>query len=555
VALFTSPLVIAADPIRDLQNNAVEQNKSDVAHWGLDPDNYTQWSSHSLRLIPVYTFGTANGGPGVDLKSYLGDHSPYRTEAGVREIYGFVPTHTVNPQAEYGDQTCVAELQRAAAKAGKKHIFLVIFDGMDWQTTQAAAIYQSGKVGYTAGRGAGLHMLDYTADGTTQYGYVVTAPTNDGTDEDVSTQTIANPGGTRPGGFNAVKAGATPWTLGSEHAYLLGRSAEGGPGEHPYPDSANTATALCSGQKSYNNAINVDSSGNQVSTVAHELQQEGWSVGVVTSVPISHATPAAAYGHNVGRDDYQDLSRDLVGLASVAHPNDPLPGVDVLIGTGYGDIRKEAKGQGSNYIPGNAWIADQDLHTIDAANGGKYIVAQRTAGTDGADLLQHAADQAASEHRRLFGFFGSNAGHLPFRTADGDYVPARGRGGKPPESYSADELKENPTLAEMTAAALTVLQDNPHGSWLLVEAGDVDWANHDNNLDNSIGAVISGDMAIKIITDWVEQHSNWNESLLIVTADHGHDLNLLKPEVIAEAGRQRLEVGDRKPEVEGRKSE
>ena len=40
-------------------------------------------------------------------------------------------------------------------------------------------------------------------------------------------------------------------------------------------------------------------------------------------------------------------------------------------------------------------------------------------------------------------------------------------------------------------------------------------------------------MAIKAITDWVEQHSNWKESVLIVTADHGHDLTLDKPDVIA----------------------
>jgi alkaline phosphatase len=63
----------------------------------------------------------------------------------------------------------------------------------------------------------------------------------------------------------------------------------------------------------------------------------------------------------------------------------------------------------------------------------------------------------------------------------------------------------------------------------LVESGDVDWANHDNNLDNSIGAVLSGDAAVRRITDWVDQNSDWNESLLIVTADHGHYLILDQP--------------------------
>jgi alkaline phosphatase len=66
--------------------------------------------------------------------------------------------------------------------------------------------------------------------------------------------------------------------------------------------------------------------------------------------------------------------------------------------------------------------------------------------------------------------------------------------------------------------------------WLMVEPGDVDWANHDNNLDNAIGAVLSGDAAVQVITNWVEQHSNWQDSLLIVTADHGHYLHVTQPE-------------------------
>lgn len=51
-----------------------------------------------------------------------------------------------------------------------------------------------------------------------------------------------------------------------------------------------------------------------------------------------------------------------------------------------------------------------------------------------------------------------------------------------------EDITENPTPAEMTTAALTVLQKREKGFWLMVEAGDVDWANHDNNIDTSIGA-------------------------------------------------------------------
>src|SRR5690606_25344490 len=112
------------------------------------------------------------------------------------------------------------------------------------------------------------------------------------------------------------------------------------------------------------------------------------------------------------------------------------------------------------------------------------------------------------------------------------------------ERYSEEDRVENPTLADMTAAALEVLSapdpdrsaDGSGGDadadtekaippfWMLVEAGDVDWANHANNLDNSIGAVLSGADAFRTITQWVEDHHAWEDTVVFVTSDHGHFL-------------------------------
>ena len=88
----------------------------------------------------------------------------------------------------------------------------------------------------------------------------------------------------------------------------------------------------------------------------------------------------------------------------------------------------------------------------------------------------------------------------------------------------------------MTAVALMLLSQNENGFWLLVESGDVDWANHGNNVDNSIGAVLSGDAAFKTITRWVELNDAWDETLLIVTADHGHYLVLDQPQELVDSG-------------------
>lgn len=528
----------ADDTLRDLQTRAIQSGRAEFGHWGPDRDNYKGWQTHSNRLIPVYTFGTKNGGPGVDLDSYTGANSAYRSEAALARIYGRVPTHTLNPAADYLDQTDLAALQRAAFAAGRKYVFLVVFDGMDWQTTWAAAIYSRKQVGYRSGRGTGTHFQDYTACGTTQFGFMVTTPHNEGTAVDVDSQELKNPGGKLPGGYNAQKAGANPWTPGDDPFYIISKSAdaENRPREHAVPDSAATATALCSGMKTYNASINIDATGQQGPTVAREAQARGQAVGVVTSVPISHATPACAYANNVHRNDYQDLSRDLLGRPSIAHPRTPLPGVDVLLGGGFGDERKLDKGQGTNFVPGNAWITADDLHAIDVAHGGRYQVALRQKDVPGRERLLAAARTAADCGQRLFGLYGVPAtkGNLPIATANGDFYPTIGAKSKE-YRYTPEELRENPTLADMTAAALLVLERNPRGFWLMVEAGDVDWANHDNNLDASIGAVNCGDAAVKVITDWVECHSNWQESLMIVTADHGHYLVLEKPELLTGA--------------------
>jgi alkaline phosphatase len=574
-AVMTSALVclttddLQADHIRELQTSAIAANKAEFGHWGHDPANYKHWGSHSNRLIPVYTFGTltpnavknADGsysklGP-LDLRNFNGANSAYRSEAKLKRLYGRVPTNTLNPSAEYLDQTNIYDIQQAAFANGRKYVFLVIFDGMDWDTTRAAAIHKTQSIAYTEGRGTGLHMQDYTAGGTTQFGFMCTSPHNAGTKTDATLQVVLNPGGTLFGGYNPERGGPNPWTPGNDGPYLISKS-EQKPFLHAYTDSSSSASSMTAGIKTYNDGVNMDYAGQPVRTIAHWAQEQGYSVGAVTSVPISHATPACAYAHNVERDDYQDLTRDMLGLKSIVHPTEPLPGLDVVIGAGYGDVRNKegkdgadaaaaakatAEGKtveptknpaGANFVPGNAYLTEADLKAVDVRHGGKYVTAVRTKGVSGKQRLQEAAREAAASKQRLLGFYGvSKTKHLPFATADGQYDPTIGRAGKDKiEKYSPEDLFENPLLTDMTSAAIEVLSKNKQGFWLMVESGDVDWANHDNNIDNSIGAVYSGDAAIKTITDWVEKHSNWNESLLIVTADHGHYLVLEKPELL-----------------------
>jgi alkaline phosphatase len=351
---------------------------------------------------------------------------------------------------------------------------------------------------------------------------------------DVDNQTVAPATLSGPGGYSAEFGGRAPWSAPKDPSYLIGKPQVAGAPKHPYPDSAATATSIFTGVKTYNAAIGVDAYGAPAVSIAHELQRQGWAVGAVTAVPISHATPASTYGHNVARDDYQDLSRDLLGRPSISHPAEPLPGMDVVIGSGFGVESKKDNSQGKNFVAGNRYLPKDDLDAIDVKNGGKYVVAQRTAGRDGSDVLKEGTKAAIEKNSRFFGFFGAGKAHLPFRTANGDYRPVPGRT-KVAELYDSADIQENPTLREMAEAALSVLSRDEEGFWLMVEAGDVDWANHDDNLDNSIGAVLSGDDAVRGIAEWVDANGGWDETIMLVTADHGHSMYIADPQAIADA--------------------
>ncbi len=551
VAIAATLPACAEDRLRGLQDAAIKSKDQKVArayHFGSQGPNdvFSNHASHTNRMVPVYVFGRK-----ADLGSVTGSNSRYRTAEGVKPLYGVVPANTVNPEAEYADQSDLYKVQKDAVDRGAKYIFTVWFDGLDWDTTRAAAIVKAGKVAYGEGKGTGLDFQDYDAGGTAQFGFVVTSPTHDKNVPDVDAQTVTIPASSLGGGYDPMIAGPTPWTPGplfeKARGYLKGSSANEadragvasvGRVLHAYTDSAPSAGEYATGVKAYNNGINVADDGRFLPTLYGDLQKSGWKVGTVTSVPFDHASPAAMYAHDVHRDDYQDLGREMLGLPSIVEQTgkwSPGAGLDVVIGCGYGQVAKpqELTHQGKNVVPPSLYLADPDLAAVDARNGGKYVVVRTEPGVDGSAAVKAAASKAAADGKRLFGYFGSKTiNHLPYRTADGDYRPVAGIGGRA-ESYTADDVKANPTLAAMTEAALTTLAASKKPFALFVEAGDVDFALHDNNLDNAVGAIFSGEEAIRAIIAWVEKNSSWDESVLIVTSDHGHYLVVDDPSALA----------------------
>ena len=72
----------------------------------------------------------------------------------------------------------------------------------------------------------------------------------------------------------------------------------------------------------------------------------------------------------------------------------------------------------------------------------------------------------------------------------------------------------------MSLAALNVLDDDPDGFFLMIEGGAVDWAGHANQPGRVIEEQIAFDQAVRAVVDWVKTHSDWSETLLVITGDH-----------------------------------
>jgi len=84
----------------------------------------------------------------------------------------------------------------------------------------------------------------------------------------------------------------------------------------------------------------------------------------------------------------------------------------------------------------------------------------------------------------------------------------------------------------MAVAALDVLESRGQ-FWLMIEAGDVDWGSHANNIDTTIGATKSGAAAFTAVARWIEAHGGWDDTVVLVTSHHGHAFVLTDPAALA----------------------
>lgn len=275
--------------------------------------------------------------------------------------------------------------------------------------------------------------------------------------------------------------------------------------DYQVPDSAGTMTAIITGVKTNMGLLSVNQKvkrgqhqsvkGNRLTTLFELAEQSGLSTGIVSTANVTHATPGACYAHSPERNWESDAN------LSEAARNDGFPDIArQLIEFSYGDGLELVLGGGRKFFLPNSKV-DPEYNTLKGMR------------LDGRDLAQdwlklprsayvwnkkqfNEIDVQRTDH--LLGLF--EPGYMKY------------------EHDRAKDTAGEPSLSMMTSKAIDFLSSKKKGYVLVVEGGRIDHAHHGNNayraLTETIEFARSVDVAIR--------KTNRRDTLIIVTADHGH---------------------------------
>ncbi|PHR49931.1 MAG: alkaline phosphatase [Fluviicola sp.] len=232
-------------------------------------------------------------------------------------------------------------------------------------------------------------------------------------------------------------------------------------------DSAAGGSAWGGGVRVPNGSLNMSASGEAFEPILQKFKKAGKKVGCVTTVPITHATPASFCVTKKSRSLQPEIAEEYLKLK-----------FDVMMGGGeeyFHPLKREDK---------------RDLFAAFSENG--FDVARN----------KSELKEFLSSENPLLGVFHESA--LPY-TVD----------------QSSDKKLQQlvPTIAEMTRIAIDKMKSNEDGFVLQVEGGKVDWAAHANDTGGLIYDQAAFDEAIQVALDFAEGR---DDTLIIVTTDHGN---------------------------------
>lgn len=232
-------------------------------------------------------------------------------------------------------------------------------------------------------------------------------------------------------------------------------------------DSAAGGSAWGGGQRVFNGRLNQDENGNCHKPILQKFKAAGKSVGCVTTVPITHATPASFCICNENRRNQGDIAKQYIDLK-----------FDVMLGGGLEFFDKSLRKDG------------EDVFGSFENQG--YGVAKNKSELSALRFI----------NKPILGVFHESA--LPYTI----------------DHLNDDTHKKNiPTLREMSLFAIEKMSSNPNGFVMQIEGGKVDWAAHGNDVAGLIYDQIAFDETVAAVMDFARKDGN---TLVIVTTDHGN---------------------------------
>lgn len=230
------------------------------------------------------------------------------------------------------------------------------------------------------------------------------------------------------------------------------------------PDSASTATSISTGHKTYSGTINMDEKmETPYETIAEKLKDQlGYKVGILSSVNLNHATPAAFYAHQPSRSRYYEIGEEMIASE-----------FDYFAG---GALKKPTGDEGDR----------KDLYELAQEAGYKVVKTQAEA-----EALTADSGKVIVIDENL---------------ADDDAM-----------SYDMDLAEGAWSLGDYVEKGIEVL-DNDNGFFMMVEGGKIDWACHANDAAAAITDTIALDEAVGKAVEFYHEHPE--ETLILVTGDH-----------------------------------
>lgn len=233
-------------------------------------------------------------------------------------------------------------------------------------------------------------------------------------------------------------------------------------------DSSAAGTALATGSKVNNGTLGITADGDTLVSVAEKLKAQGWGVGLLTTVAIDHATPAAFYANVAKRDDYYNIGLQLVKTD-----------FDFFGGAGFHRPRPRT----------GTW---DNLYDLAEQEG--YMIASGIA----------MAEEKRAEAKKMI------------LVQPHEAIDRRKEGSNFP--YCIDGRSDSLRLKVLTDFAIRFLEQKNERFFLMVEGGMIDYACHGRDGAAAIQETIDFDDAIGVALEFYKQHPE--ETLIVVTADH-----------------------------------